>query len=172
MKFISLILLFVLMHWTWAMVNTPRAVTQDIHIGIQEDLKSMITSYIQENLPNSRNLKFERFWTEKTKEKQIKASFIYSFEDESAAIGAARVAIEGYAMLNRKADEDGKTQVWSMDDLYILNNKVEFKDGMKITPDGEEPDVTASSDEDAIIVEEGAPPVDNLPAKKAAPEAK
>jgi hypothetical protein len=88
------------------------------------------------DLPNSRDLRFERFWTEAVKNNVIKATFIYSFEDESANVGAARVAIEGYALLNRKDDEADSTQVWSMDELYILNNKIEFKEDMKISPLG------------------------------------
>lgn len=141
MKFISLIILFALLNWTWGLTTSTRTLDQNVHVNIQEDVKNLITDYIRENLPNSQNLRFERLWTEKMKDSQIKASFIYSFEDENATIGAARVSIEGYALLNRKADEADQTQVWSLDDLYIMNNHVEFKDGIRVSPSGstEEP---------------------------------
>lgn len=142
MKFISLILFFVLLNWTWGLANTPRTLNQEVHLGIQQDLKDLITEYIQTNLPNSQNLRFEKFWTEKLKDDQVRASFLYSFEDENATLGAARVGIEGFAILNRKENED-QTQIWSMDELSILNNRVEFKEALRLTPsdsiDSEEP---------------------------------
>lgn len=134
MKFVSLIIFFLLLNWTWSLANSPRTLNQDVHLGIQQDLKSLITDYIQQNLPNSQNLRFEKFWTEKLKEDQVKAFFVYSFEDENATIGAAQVGIEGYAILNRQADAQGDTQIWSMDELSILNNKVEFKEALQLTP--------------------------------------
>jgi hypothetical protein len=158
MKFISLILIFLLMQWTWGLATSSRTLSQDVHLGIQEDLKGLITDYIQENLPNSKNLKFERFWTERVKDSQIRASFVYSFEDETAGGEEARVGIEGEALLNRKADGPDATQVWSLDEITVLNNRVEFKDGIKISPKGvideESEEAPAAGDAGAPATEE------------------
>ena len=92
---------------------------------------------------NSNNLVFERFWTETVKKDKLKASFIYSFEDSNSDIGAARVQVNGYAILNKTPVEDEKSESWSFDELYILDNKVEFKEGMQIStsdiPEGDYP---------------------------------
>lgn len=106
-----------------------------MHVGIQEDLKRLISSYIQENLPNSKNLLFDRFYTESVDDNKVKASFTYSFEDEDEQVGQARVEIEGYAVLNR-GQETNETLEWTFDELVILNNQVDFKEPLKVNPAG------------------------------------
>ena len=135
MKHISLLVIFVALYWSWSIIHsTEDSVTEVVHTGIQEDLKQIITNYIEENLPSSKNIEFERMWTEKTKDTQVRASFIYSFEDESEEAGSARVQIEGYAILNRDQKPNKDYDVWSFDELYILDNHVIFKEGITVGP--------------------------------------
>ena len=135
MKYLSLFVLFLLVSLTWQLANEPVDISEEIHMGMQEDLKKIITQYIKENLPKSKNLKFERLWTEKTKKDQVKATFTYSFEDEGEDVGPARVKIDGYAMLNRSLVEDGEYEVWNFDELYILNNHIQFQEAITIQPE-------------------------------------
>ncbi|MCB0386971.1 MAG: hypothetical protein KDD43_16375, partial [Bdellovibrionales bacterium] len=106
MKYLSLLVFLFAMQWSWSLVHDPSNVSEHIHLGIQDDLKRIISEYIQENLPSSKNLRFERFWTEAIKQDRVKASFIYSFEDDTEVVGPARVEIEGYAILNRDSTTD------------------------------------------------------------------
>lgn len=150
MKFLGVLTFLLAMNWTWSLVHDSRAVPEAIHLGIQEDMKKIISDYISQNLPTSSGLQFERFWTENIKKDQIKATFIYSFEDSNAEVGAARVQVEGYAVLNKTTAANANYETWSFDELQILDNKVEFKDPLQITPG-------LDSDEGAETSTENAP---------------
>ncbi len=124
---------------SWKLANFESPISQQVHVSIQQDLKKIISDYIQQNLPNSKDLRFDRFWTETMSLDKVKASFLYSFEDTTEASGQARVQVDGYAILNRdKASSDDKKETWSFDELYISNSQIEFKDPMTITPDKSE----------------------------------
>jgi Co/Zn/Cd efflux system component len=132
MKYLSLIVFLIALQWTWSFSHRPSNISESAHVGIQSDLKKIISDYITENLPTSRNLRFEKFWSEQLKKNMVKASFVYSFDDEDQESGNARVVIEGYAILNRDSKVDETFDYWNLDELYILNNKIDFKDPMLI----------------------------------------
>lgn len=134
MKYLSLLLIMLSMFLSWKWASSSRPVSEDVHAGIQQDLKRIIAEYIQQNLPSSKNLRFDRFWTESMSKNKVKATFLYSFEDSSAETGEARVQVDGYAVLNRKdkSGEDEEYDIWSFDELFILNNQVEFKQPLEI----------------------------------------
>ncbi len=134
MKFFGVLAFLIAMNWTWSLVHDARSISESVHLGIQDDMKKIIADYIAQNLPTSSGLQFERFWTENLKDNQVKATFVYSFEDANAEVGAARVQVEGYAILNKLASSNTNYETWSFDELQILDNKVEFKDPMQITP--------------------------------------
>ena len=138
MKYLSLLVFLFAMQWSWSLVHDPSNVSEHIHLGIQDDLKRIISEYIQENLPSSKNLRFERFWTEAIKQDRVKASFIYSFEDDTEVVGPARVEIEGYAILNRDSTTDEEYDFWNFDELYILNNRIDFKEPIRVNGQGED----------------------------------
>lgn len=133
MKYLSVALLFLAMNWSWGLVNHQRRVPQQTHVGIQDDLKKIISDYIQQNLPNSTNLRFERMYTEELSDKKVRAHFTYSFEDSNDQVGEARVQIEGYAILN-KSKETPEESEWSFDELVVSNNQVDYKDPIRVSP--------------------------------------
>lgn len=132
MKYLSLFLLLAILKWSWTFSHHPLDVSESVHIGIQDDLKRIIEEYIQENLPSAHDLKFKRFWSEQIKEDQVKATFAYSFADQSEGSGSTQVEIEGYAILNHEKKGDEKFDYWNLDQLSILNNKIDFKEPLQI----------------------------------------
>lgn len=153
MKYISTILLLFAMHWSWGLAKNGDEISQQVHLGIQEDLKKLISEYIQQNLPNSTDLRFERFWTEAVHTNQVKASFIYSFREANESSGKTRVQIEGFAVLNR-VQETADSIEWTFDKLQILNNTVTFEDGMSIrSPKESEEEANPTTEEDPAPVE-------------------
>ena len=132
MKIISVLVFAAALIGTWSLVHGPRLVAQSVHIGIQNDLKNIISDYVQKNLPESKNLRFEKFWTETVSKSKVKAYFVYSFDDTTENGEPATVEIEGSAILN-KIDETPETVTWSFDELQILDNKVMFSEPIKIT---------------------------------------
>lgn len=131
MKIVSVLIFGAALIGSWAVVHGPRPVAQSVHIGIQNDLKNIIAEYVQKNLPESKNLVFEKFYTETIRGDQVKASFVYSFDNDDNG-EAAQVQIEGAAILN-KVDETAETVTWSFDELTISDNKVTFTEPIQIT---------------------------------------
>lgn len=132
MKIVSVIFFAVALTGTWMMAHATKAVPESVHIGIQNDLKRVISEYIQKNLPQSKNLRFDKFWTETVKKDRVKAYFTYSFDDTTDEGEPAEVEIEGSATLN-KVEETADTSTWSFDELQISDNKVNFTEPIKIT---------------------------------------
>jgi hypothetical protein len=155
MKIVSVLFFALALTGTWMMAYAKKTIPESVHVGIQNDLKRVITEYVQKNLPESKNLRFEKFWTETVKKDRVKASFVYTFEDASQG-GPAEVEIEGSAILN-KVDETPENSTWSFDQLQILDNQVHFSDPIQITagvgelenptsPDGSAPTAPEAKD--------------------------
>lgn len=137
MKYLSLLFLVICMSWSWAISHSPAPVAETTHVGIQNDLKRLISEYIKENAPEAQGLRFEQFWTQTLNKNQVKAVFSYSFQQgEEGDPRTARIGIEGYALLNRGDDPSGEYDVWSLDSLFVENNRIEFKEGTSIVTSG------------------------------------
>ncbi len=136
MKIVSTLVFAAALIGTWQMSRGHSPMSQSVHVGIQSDLKKIIAEYVQKNLPESGNLRFDKFWTEAVKKDKIKASFVYSFDDSTRTAGTARVEISGSAILN-KVDENSETVTYSLDELQILDNKVRFEEPIQITAGAE-----------------------------------
>jgi hypothetical protein len=133
MKIVSSLVFAAALISTWCMTRMHGAQSQSVHVGVQNDLKNIIAEYVEKNLPSSKDLRFDKFWTESLKKNKIKATFVYSFEDTaSEETGSARVEISGSAILN-KVDENAETVTYSLDELQIKDNKIEFAEPIQIT---------------------------------------
>lgn len=132
MKIVSVVVFTVALIGSWILVHATNPVPESMHVGIQNDLKSIIAEYVQKNLPNSKNLHFQKFWTEAVKNDKVKATFEYSFEDESQENGSTVVAIEGSAMLDKGA-ETASSVTWNLNSLQIKDSRVEFQEPIHIT---------------------------------------
>jgi hypothetical protein len=132
MKIVSSLVFAAALIGSWCLSRAHGPMSQSVHIGVQNDLKNIIAEYVQKQLPESKNLRFDKFWTETVKKDRIKASFVYSFEDATQASGPARTQISGSALLN-KVDENPETVTYSLDELQILDNRIEFAEPIQIT---------------------------------------
>lgn len=132
MKIVSVVFFALALSGTWMLAHSKKPVAESVHVGIQNDLKRIISEYVQKNLPASKNLRFQKFWTETLNDKKVKAYFLYSFEDTTAEGEPAEVEIDGSAVLN-KVDEKGNESIWSFDELQILDSKVAFSEPIQIT---------------------------------------
>jgi len=136
MKIISLVVFVVALIGSWFLAHRDAPIPESVHQGIQNDLKRVISEYVQKNLPNSKNLTFKKFWTEALQKNKVKASFVYSFDDANEKSGPINMEIEGYAILN-KVNEDPNSTEWSLDEIHVLNNGLEYKEALKITPNAD-----------------------------------
>lgn len=135
MKYLSTLIFLAAMYWSWALATQERPISEQVHVSIQNDVKQIITEYVQSQLPNSSDLRFEKFWTETVDDNQVKVTFMYSFEDTNEEVGEARTSIEGYTFLRRVSETADATD-WDFvnKEIFIINNQVEYKDPIKITP--------------------------------------
>jgi hypothetical protein len=141
MKIISLVVFVLALIGSWFLAHRDAPIPESVHQGIQNDLKRVISEYVQKNLPNSTNLVFRKFWTEALQKNRVKASFVYSFDDIGDKSGPINMEIEGYGILN-KVSENADSSEWSLDEIHVLNNGLEYKEALKITP---KPDADESS---------------------------
>lgn len=131
MKIVSVVTFALALSLTWVLAHARRPVAESVHVGIQADLKRIISEYVQKNLPESKNLRFQKFWTETINKDKVRAYFVYSFEDSTSDGEAAEVEIDGSAVLN-KIDETPEASTWSFDELRILDTKVSFSEPVQI----------------------------------------
>lgn len=132
MKVISVLVFAFAMWGSWALVHSKRMVAESVHAGIQNDLRNIITEYVQQNVPQSKNLRFERMWTETLNPNKVRARFVYSFEDHDEKGEAVVIQINGTATLN-KIDETPQLVTWSLEELRIQDNTVNFTQPIQIT---------------------------------------
>lgn len=134
MKYVSTILLVLAMYWTWGLSRTEQAISQTVHMGIQNDVKQFISEYIQTHSPNSTNLRFEKFWTEAVTDDQVKVIFTYSFEETGEA-GPTRLEIDGFAVLNRQKEIVNGIE-WGIDQIQVTSNNLDYQEPMQVSPGG------------------------------------
>jgi hypothetical protein len=132
MKIVSVLLFAAALIGSWMVANRKVAVPEAMHASIQNELKGIISEYVENNVPQVKNLRFERFWTEALKNNKVRAVFSYTFEDPTGENGSTVMEISGSAILNR-ADETPEEVTWSLDELQIDNSRVEFEEPINIT---------------------------------------
>jgi hypothetical protein len=138
MKIVSIVVFTAALIASWIAAHAAAPVSEAMHVGIQNDLKNIITEYVQKNLPNSKNLRFDKFWTETVKKDLVKATFVYSFEDPSSENGGTVTQIAGSALLD-KGDETAESVTWNLNSLQIQDSSVEFQEPIHITAGKGEP---------------------------------
>jgi hypothetical protein len=132
MKIISLIFFALALSGTWIMAYAKKPVSQAVHMDIQNDLKRIIAEKLQKNVPESKNLHFDKFWTETVNKDKVKAFFVYSYDDVTAEGEPAEVEVDGSAVLV-KVDETPESSTWSFDGIQVLDSKVSFNEPIQIT---------------------------------------
>ncbi|MCB0422653.1 MAG: hypothetical protein KDD61_16750 [Bdellovibrionales bacterium] len=135
MRYASLILIWFVLLGSWKAINQAGAISELVHVGIQEDLKRALTEIIVETLPNAGEIQFERLWTEPISDNQVKATFTYSYVESDEGRGKTRVKLEGYTVLTRDYNSKESIDVWSFDDLNFQNNQIIFDEGITIRAD-------------------------------------
>ena len=132
MKIVSVVVFAAALIGSWMVVHGVAPISETMHVGIQNDLKNIIAEYVQKNLPASKNMRFDKFWTEAVKKDLVKATFVYSFEDPSAENGNTVTQISGSALL-AKGEETAESVTWNLNSLQIKDSAVNFEEPIQIT---------------------------------------
>jgi hypothetical protein len=125
-RILSGVLFLIFLINTWFIFYQKPEYSEEVHINLQEQLKSIIRDTLSQKNPQVQNLQFQKMWTQATNKKnQISAHFKYSFDDEEQI----NISVEGHAIMNRKALEASeKYDLWSVDHIEINNTKLEFQE--------------------------------------------
>lgn len=139
MKFLNILLLVLILKWSWATVNGPSLVSEEIHISLKNELQKIISTSIANQIPSVNEIVFHKFWTESISDSKVKASFVYSFIDSSEAAEKAAVHFTGYAFLNKSVDSNATTgeaelEYWTLDEIKVHNTLIEYDKGITIKP--------------------------------------
>ena len=147
MKFLSWILIVLLMSWTFQASKTSQALPVAQHGYLVEELKTMIVDYLVNNVENVQNIDFQRFFTEiVVPQENIPAYVKYSYESTTESGALTREVREGEFDL---FSTDGG-QTWEPNAKNFRGLNLEFLEGLRVTP-GEPDELPAL--EDASITE-------------------
>ena len=111
---------------TWLAFYQKPKYPENLHISLQEQLKSLIQETLLKKQPAAQNLQFQKMWTQATyKKDQISAHFQYSFDDKDGV----NVSVSGKALMNRKSvDSSRKYDLWSVDHIQTSNTSLKFEE--------------------------------------------
>ncbi len=140
MKYLSIVFFLVLMKFTWGMANKFPVIPIETHKMIQTELKDIIYQVLVQYRPTATQLKFQSIWTERLSDNQLKAHFTYSFVDSDEQEGeSVEQTQEGVVTLNRisvnqEADPAAPAPGWSLDEVSVSRQVLNFKKGIVISP--------------------------------------
>ena len=139
MKLVSFFIFVAAFVWTWSLLTTKSTIGIDIHAGIQSKLAILIQDAIKAKRPNSTNFELNKIYTEKIDDNRIKAYFTYKFVDTLEDQEKSEQTISGQAILNRSLSEDPNVQKWVIQSVKTDSNAIEFKEGLVISSDENDP---------------------------------
>ena len=139
MKLVSFFIFVAAFVWTWSLLTTKSTIGIDIHAGIQSKLAILIQDAIKAKRPNSTNFELNKIYTEKIDDNKIKAYFTYKFVDTLEDQEKSEQTISGQAILNRSLSEDPNVQKWVIQSVKTDSNAIEFKEGLVISSDENDP---------------------------------
>ena len=146
MKYLSIIFFTLALAWTWSVVHSKSEISFETHSGIQEKLAILIRDTVKNKKPSASEIIIEKIWTEVIATGKVKASFIYSFKDNSEE-GMISTRIHGHGILDRKEPtEDGLDQ-WSLSQVQATSDAIEFGDATIVTgnPNSNEPPASSEA---------------------------
>lgn len=133
MKYVNMLVIFAALVWSYHASQDNSLVTNQMHQMIQAELSNLISEYVASHLPDAPKVHFKNMWTEMITPKTIKAHFEYSFESKGHEENLAKTDLEGTAVLNPDAQKP-LGEGWVLQSIQILNESIEYKDGILITP--------------------------------------
>ncbi|OQW50482.1 MAG: hypothetical protein A4S09_01430 [Proteobacteria bacterium SG_bin7] len=138
MKFVGVSVFLIALKWTWSLALCEPVVDARTHVQVQQELRGIISQVISQLRPSATHLKFNSIWTEDLGDNILRAHFNYSFKDQDESGEEVMQTEEGFGTLNRIKDErNSDTNAWSLDEVTVSQEVIDFKKGVVIAPKGE-----------------------------------
>jgi hypothetical protein len=135
MKYISVLVLLFMLKLSWAAINRPFEISPATHEQLQVELSKIIEGVISQSNPTVSDIKMEKVWTETVNYNRVKASFGYSYKEKIGEDTLSQYR-QGIAFLTRQPpppDHAGVDSAWSLDQVKVLNTRLDFENGTTIS---------------------------------------
>ena len=132
MKYISVIVMVLLMIWTWALATSHPAMNLQQHKQVEESFEDFIRASILQKHPEVSDVIFRQLFTETLKAgEKVRARFRYEIvSPTSNTQDLTSQTVEGSAVLTSR-DHGG---TWTMSDVDVISPSIIYQNGSKITP--------------------------------------
>lgn len=147
MKYLSVVLLALLMIWTWFIVHIEPSVSFETHADMQNQLANLIIDTIKSKKPQSSGIQINSLWTEPVssdKGQKVKAHFSYRYHEPTTEGGMTESVINGTLDLNKKSEDQSGLEKWTISKVHTTNSSLTFDESYVITigdsPEDEESD--------------------------------
>jgi hypothetical protein len=159
MKYISLIVVLVLMSWTWSIATAERDFSLDQHRELEAQVENLVTEQISQKYPTATEIKFQQLYTEVIHPKrEIHVHMKYSYDD--ATTGGDKTS-QGFERVLILVSNDGEN--WTTSGQDVQSQEIEFKEGLHISTKSDEPmnETPAEEAESPEAATPGAPETQN-----------
>ena len=130
MKYISVVILIVLMSWTWQMATTERAFSLDQHKRVETGVEADIRAFIISKYPQTTELYCQELYTEVVKaDTDILAHFRCRSEGKSGSEEVISQTFEGQL----KLQSDNGFNNWKVIGGEIRSPELAFQNGLRVT---------------------------------------
>jgi hypothetical protein len=137
MKYVSLLVLVLLLAASWKLSSSVDPVSVKTHYEIQTDLTKIIEAAVLAQMPQAKDFKFIKIYTETLNPSTVQASFGYTFTDPTAEGNEQTLReVDGTALLTRDSADLKK---WVLENIKVDQSAIEFQDGLTISVDGTQP---------------------------------
>lgn len=132
MKYISVVMLLILLSWTWCLATSDRTLRLEEHRRVETGVEEDIRSFIKRRFPSTNDVFCNRLYTEVA---EAPTDLIVHFRCQAISNkGQEDSAVQVYEGQLRLKSEDGFA-TWGETGGEIKAREVNFIDGIKVTPE-------------------------------------
>lgn len=132
MKYLSLVLILLLVGFTWHVSHRERLIEYSIHSDIQNDVAAIIEAAVMQQLSSVKKVNFDRLYSETIDPSTVRVHFQYRFSNIEQTNEEVESQIRGSAMVQR---DPNNFMQWVLSKIDLEGSSVEFKEGTVITVD-------------------------------------
>ncbi len=145
MKYLSAIIFTAALVWSWNVIHSKSALSNDTHSGIQQRLAQLIIDTVKAKKPAATEISVVKIWTEPVSDTEVRAIFHYSFKEptEDGSFSVSRISGEG--ILDHQPDDGSGNDRWTLTKVTTNSDAVIFEDGLVVTAGNNTGEVTDSA---------------------------
>jgi hypothetical protein len=157
MKYISVVILFVLMGWTWSMATTDRPFKLEQHKQVEAGVEQDVRAFIQKKFTTVKEIHCSQLFTEVVDPGK---ELIARFRCQAAGDVGNDVAEQVFEGFLKLKSEDG-FQSWNETGGEIRSPEISFRNGIHISPKDKDDAEEAADPSEEKAAAPAAPAVDS-----------